>query len=40
MGDQNRNISAAVTVVFMSGWAFFDMTEPGGNHLLTIGIFL
>jgi hypothetical protein len=40
MGDHKRNISEAVDVVFMSGWAFFDMAEPDGNHLLTIGLFL
>jgi hypothetical protein len=40
MIDLGRNISAAVTVVFMSGLAFFSTAEPGGNHLLTIGLFL
>jgi hypothetical protein len=40
MGDLSRNISAAVNVVFMSGSAFFSTVEPGGNHLLTIGLLL
>jgi len=40
MSDSGRNISAAVNVVFMSDRAFFDVAEPGGNHLLTIGLLL